>query len=376
MPYFDYNATAPLHPTALATWREAAEHGWHNPSSPYRAAARAHALLEQAREHIAALIGGPAEDYVFTSGATEANNAVFSYFSRTAPATARVAVSAVEHPCVLEAALRWFPGRVIVLPCDAQGVVPPESVQDALKGGNVALVSLMAANNETGALQPWRESLALCRSAGVPFHCDAAQWLGKLPADGLADCDFLTGSAHKFGGPKGAGFLKIAASQHSFHGQVGGEQERGRRAGTENLPGICAMAAALQTVIPRLAAEGAGWEGARKLFEGGLHRVLPGAEIVSPHVPRLWNTVMFLAPRHLNLRWVAALDQRGCQVSTGSACATGRAGPSHVLAAMGVPADSAKRALRVSAGWDTTTADWEALLAALGEARAALDLDN
>ncbi|MGA2052584.1 MAG: aminotransferase class V-fold PLP-dependent enzyme [Opitutales bacterium] len=372
MPYFDYNATTPMHPAALEAWRETAEQAWHNPSSPYRAAARAHALLEDARERLAALLGGEAEDYVFTAGATEANNAVFAHLARKAP-LARVLVSAIEHPSAREAALASFLQRAELLPAGMDGVVDLEPVKLAVQSGGVALVSLMAANNETGVLQPWAEALEWCRKAGVPFHCDATQAFGKLPPENLAACDYVTGSAHKFGGPKGVGFLKIPRGDSDFHAQLGGEQEHGHRAGTENLPGVMAMLAALEARAPLLAPGAKEWLTARVRFEKALAKAVPGAVVVGAGAERLWNTVMFLAPRHENMRWVAALDKRGFQVSTGSACATGREGPSQVLAAMGMAPAAARRAVRVSAGWETSTADWDALLEALRETGSALD---
>jgi cysteine desulfurase len=373
MPYFDYNATTPLHPAALEAWRETTAQAWHNPSSPYRAAARAHALIEEAREQLAALAGGTPRNYVFTAGATEANNAVFAHFAQHAPAAARAIVSAIEHPSVLEPAQAWFPGRLELLPVNAAGVVDLTALEENLRRGGVAVVSLMAANNETGVLQPWAEAARLCREHGVLFHCDAAQWLGKLPAGELARCDFVTGSAHKFGGPKGVGFLKVPADIGDFHILRGGAQEHDRRAGTENLPGIRAMVAALAARAPELSGKLAGWESARAKFAAGLREAVPGAVIVGENAPHLWNTVMFVPPRHANTRWVAALDRRDFQVSTGSACATGREGPSHVLAAMGVDALAARRAVRISAGWETTAADGDALLAALAAARVDLD---
>jgi len=370
MPYFDYNATTPLHPAALAVWLETAGQAWHNPSSPYRSAAHAHALLEEARERLAAVAGGAPEDYVFTSGATESNNALFDYFARKSPPSARAVVSALEHPSVLEAAQSRFPQRTTLLRAERSGLVRLNNLESTLSQGNVVLVSLMAANNETGVLQPWREALQLCRAKGVPFHCDAAQWFGKLPADVLAECDFVTGSAHKFGGPKGVGFLKISPNQRGFHGQCGGEQEHGHRAGTENLPAIRAMVAALEAYTPRLTPNTAGWESARASFEAALLMAVPGAIIIGANSPRLWNTTMFIAPREANTRWVTLLDKHDFQISTGSACATGKEGPSHVLAAMGFPPDAARRALRISAGWDTTPADWDGLLAALAKVHA------
>ncbi len=368
MPYFDHNATTPPHPAALAAWCETAEHSWQNPSSPYRGAARAHALLEESREQLARLVGGSPENFVFTSGATEANNAVFAHFARVAPPGAQVAVSAIEHPSVLDAANNWFPGRVHLWPVNQAGVVPP--IQMLAK--SVMLVSVMAANNETGVLQSWLENARRVRAAGVAFHCDATQWLGKLPAGELADCDFVTASGHKFGGPKGVGFLKIPSGS-DFHGQRGGGQEHNHRAGTENLPAIRAMVAALAARTNAVAANQAEWERARSAFESTLLAGLPGMVLVGAAVPRLWNTALFLPPRHANTRWVAALDRRGFQISTGSACATGHAGPSHVLAAMGLDADAARRAIRVSAGWETTAADWSALAAAFVEVARELD---
>jgi cysteine desulfurase len=376
MPYFDYNATTPPHPAALAVAHETAERAWHNPSSPYRAAARAHALLEESREQLASLLGGGPQNYVFTSGATEANNAVFAHFARISAASSRVIISAIEHPSVLEAAHYYFPRRTVLLPVDNQGVAQLPALEAELRVGNVALVSVMAANNETGVLQPWAEAAQICRAQGVPFHCDATQWLGKMPAEqALMACDYVTGSAHKFGGLKSAGFLKIPTGA-GFHGQRGGEQEHGHRAGTENLPAIRAMLAALQARITGLESQIPGWERARRDFESALLTALPGAVIVGAHAARLWNTVLFLPPRHPNTRWVAALDKRGFQISTGSACATGNDGPSHVLAAMGIPADAARRALRISAGWETTPADWHALAAAFADALVYLDSEG
>jgi len=368
MPYFDYNATTPPHPAALAAWRETAEQFWHNPSSPYRAAARAHALMEEAREQLAALVGGSPENYVFTSGATEANNAVFAHFAKSSPPGAQVVVSAIEHPSVLEAASYWFPGRTHLWEVNPRGTAPPLQ----MLGREVVLVSVQAANNETGVLQPWNENAIRVQAAGARYHCDASQWLGKLAPGKLVDCDFVTGLGHKFGGPKGVGFLKIPPGC-DFHGQRGGEQEHNHRAGTENLPAIRAMVAALAARSAELETRQAEWERARAGFETALLSAIPGTVVVGAGIPRLWNTVMFLPPRHANTRWVAALDRRGFQISTGSACATGHAGPSHVLAAMGVEAEAARRAVRVSGGWETTVADWAALAKALSEAAVELD---
>jgi cysteine desulfurase len=225
----------------------------------------------------------------------------------------------------------------------------------------------MAANNETGSLQPWREVLELCREQAIPFFCDAVQWIGKLPARGLGACDFVCGGAHKFGGPRGVGFLKCPAQGRVEPLFVGGPQEDGRRAGTENVPGVLAMLAALDAREKMLATDETkarrGW---REHFEQRLLQDLPGSEIVGAGAERLWNTVSALMPEtDCPQRWVIKLDKLGCAVSTGSACASGREKPSHVLAAMRCPEASASRVLRFSSGWETTEADWQALLEGL-----------
>jgi cysteine desulfurase len=351
--YFDANATTPLHPAARAAWLAAP---WHNPSSLYAEAAAAHDALDQCRERLAGIVGCEAGDLIFLSGATEANNAVLESFTRL---DKRVAVSAIEHPSGREPA----PGA-IQIPAGADGVADMGALREILEKEQPALVSLMAANNETGALQPWREALALCREAGALFHCDAAQWFGKLPAEGLGACDFLTGSAHKFGGPKGAGFLKVTGH---FRWLRGGPQEDRRRAGTENLAGIAAMLAALEaaeSVVPpddRL----------RRAFEKEIKRAVPGVQVVAEDAPRLWNTVLLVMPQHANVKWLARLSRAGFQVSTGSACSSG-GGASEVLAAMGLPADALRRVLRVSSLREHTAQDWQALAAAFAEVHRSL----
>ncbi len=368
--YFDHNATTPLSPVAREAWLRAQDESWQNPSSPYRTAAQAKLRLEAAREKLAILLGGRAQDYVFTSGATEGAHLVLAHWARTLPPDARIAVNPTEHPCVRDAARQYFDGRVVWLETDVHGVVVPAAVASVL--GGVGAVAVMAANNETGVLQPWVEIAKTCAAAGVPFLCDASQWLGKLPAGGLGDAGFVVGAAHKFGGPKGAGFLKLGAQAEGLRGQTGGGQENGHRGGTENFPGIAALVAALAEAEQKkvfLETERLGW---RLAFERAAVAAVPGARVVAAGADRLWNTVSLLLPFADNTRWVARLDRRGFQVSTGSACSTAKAGPSHVLAAMGYTPEEARRVVRVSAGWETTEADWRALAAALGEAAAEL----
>lgn len=356
MRFFDYNATTPLLPEAKQAWLEANESHWFNPSSPYRAAAAVHARLEEARERLASILDLDPQRIVFNSGATEGNNAVFASWATTLGAEAGISVGATEHPSVLESAKACFGQRIDWLRPGQDGAVMPGE----LDWSRTSAVSVMAANNETGILNPWREWSELCRGEGVPFHCDASQWVGKMPLEGLGDCDYVTACAHKFGGPKGVGFLVVPSGFPG--GMAGGSQEKGRRAGTEDLAGILAMLAALEVVESgRSACSSDGVD----QFLAGLCQAFPGAAIVGQGAPALWNTASILLPEFKSPRWIRALEKRGFLVSAGSACSTGKEGPSHVLAAMGVDSAQAERALRISSGWDTPPEDWTALLDAL-----------
>ena len=365
MVYFDWNATAPMLPDAKAAWLDAVDRYIGNPSSPHRLGARAEAAMTEARGVIAAHLGCAASDIVWTSGATESSNMVLHHSFRTLNSASEVWVSALEHPCVLESAASYFPKRHQIIPAERSGVVDLDWISTRLRSARPGLVAVMAANNETGVLQPWREVLELCQKHSIPFYCDAAQWLGKLPAQGLGQCDFVSGCAHKFGGPKGAGFLKVPTKFVPL--LVGGKQEDGYRAGTENVPGVISMAAALDFRERQLALqEHAPLEKAKKAFEKQLLSRLPGSAIVGIERDRLWNTVSALMPEaDCQQRWVVKLDKLGFAVSTGSACSSGQEKPSHVLVGMGFNPAETSRVLRFSGGWETTGADWEQLLAAL-----------
>lgn len=367
MTYFDHNATTPLLPAARQAWLAAAEQFIGNPSSPHRVGVRAEAALNAARVQLAAFLGCDPLDVVWTSGATESNNLVLHHFARRLVPRTEVWVSSIEHPCVLDAARHYFPRRHRLIPVTHAGVADLDWLRHELPKRPPGLVALMAANNETGVLQPWREALALCRKWQVPFFCDAAQWIGKLPARGLGECDWVSGCAHKFGGPKGVGFLKCPAQGRVEPLLFGGPQEDGRRAGTENVASVLAMLAALTE--RESASKGTGEnERRRAAFEKGLLAALPGVEIVGRGAARLWNTVSALMPEaDCEQRWVVKLDKAGFAVSTGSACASGREEPSHVLAAMGYAPAEAGRVLRFSSGWETTAAEWRALAAALAK---------
>lgn len=372
--YFDHNATTPLAPAAREAWLQAADRHWHNASSLYREAGFTSQALEQAREQMADLLGIEAGRLVFTSGATESNNTLFAGLSRCLPADGVVAISAIEHPSVREAARAWLGrGRVVEIPVDAEGVVQPEVLQSVLRQHSPALVSLMAANNESGVLQPWADLLKLCRETGTRFHSDAAQWIGKLPAEGLGACDYLTGSAHKFGGPKGIGFLVLADEEESFPLLHGGPQESGRRAGTENYPAIASMVAALETAIETQADACQAQAALRDAFEVRMTAAFPGLRVISGNAPRLWNTSLLVMPRHDNLKWLTRLTRRGFAISTGSACSSGKEGSSVVVQALGASWEELKRVVRLSSGFDTSADDWQALSGAFEDVATELD---
>lgn len=358
--YFDYNATAPICVEAKAAWNEAAEGAWLNPSSPYRAAANVHAQLEAARELVASLFSVKSNRVVFNSGATEGNNSVIAHWSQALPQGAVIGVSPTEHPSVIEAAKHYFGERVYWLTLDALGAVDLTALVAELQAGNLQAVSVMAANNETGILNPWVEIAAACRAVKCAYHCDASQWVGKLPLEGLAAGDYVTACAHKFGGPRGAGILLLPdTGAGELCSLYGGEQESGHRAGTEDVPSVLAMVAAL--TVARAEPTGA----ARDRFIAGLRAALADVDVVGGSAPRLWNTVSVIMPEFASERWIRALEKRGFFISAGSACSSGKAGPSHVLSAMQVDANAMRRVLRISSGWNAQASDWDALLEAI-----------
>lgn len=367
MIYFDFNATSPLLPEAGAAWIEANERFFGNPSSPHRLGSRAETAMDDARDLLARILGCDPLDIVWTSGATESNNTLIHHLRKTISPPSSILVSSIEHPSVIAPVRQYFNKDCQWIPVNRDGVIELQWVKESLDKGGIGLVAVMAANNETGVLQPWAEISKLCQETGVPYFCDAVQWLGKLPARGLGDCSFLTGCAHKFGGPRGIGFLKCPPSGRMTPLLCGGPQEGGRRAGTENLPAILAMVAALevqerwlQTEAPQKQVQ------VREEFESHLKQNLPGIEIIGEKTPRLWNTVAAVMPEiQAPQRWVVKLDKMGFAVSTGSACASGKEEPSHVLRAIGISSDRASRVLRFSGGWQTRQEEWAALLKAI-----------
>jgi cysteine desulfurase len=364
MIYFDYNATAPVMREAREVWLAVTEKTGGNPSSMHQAGTRAAIALADAREKLAVFLGCHPLDIIWTSGATEANNMVTHHFARTLDDKSEIWISAIEHPCVHDSAKHYFGKRAKLIPVTRDGVVDVDWITTEMADKRPGLVGVMAANNETGVIQPWHEILAICKAYEVPFFTDAVQFIGKMPLKGLGDCDYVSGAAHKFGGPRGVGFLKIPHRKSITPLLHGGKQEGGRRAGTENVAIIAAMMAALEVREKQISrTEHLLRKVWRENFERELLQNLPGTSIIGVNSPRLWNTVSALMPdgdrKH---QWVVRLDKAGFAVSTGSACTTGKEEPSHVLSAMGYKSVHALRAVRFSAGWETTEADWDALV--------------
>jgi cysteine desulfurase len=362
MPYFDHNATTPLADCAREAWLRIQAENWHNPSSPTRAGARARIRLESYLEAVAVLLGGDPAQYVFNSGATEGARAVLAHWAKQLPPRARIAISATEHACVLEAAGHYFPKRIDWLPHESGGLLTPASIQTAIAAGAAGIV-VMAANNESGVLQPWSEIATVCKCAAVPYLCDATQWLGKLPGAGLGSTNaWIIASGHKFGAPKGIGLIKLPGSEPDLHKSSGGLQQNGHRAGTVDLAGIAAFTAALAQAEQKdviWESQRASW---RDNFENSLINSLQGTRIIAKDRERLWNTSLIIVPRGNQIQWVSKFDKLDAQIATGSACTTAQMGPSHVLAALGLPAEYAQRALRISSGWQTSEQDWHTLL--------------
>jgi cysteine desulfurase len=351
--YFDHNATTPLRPESA----EAISHAlgeWGNPSSVHSYGRTARRIVEDARRQAAGLAGVDPATIVFTGGGTEANNLALRGCGRE-----RVLVSAIEHPSVLEAA-----DSIETIPVDADGVVDLDALKAMLQDGEEAVVSVMLANNETGVIQPVTKAAALAHAAGALFHCDAVQGAGRLKLDfGALDADMMTLSAHKIGGPKGAGAL--IAADHVQPAPIirGGGQERGRRSGTENVPGIAGFGAAAKLAAAEVALAGRIAALRDKLEERVLAEI-PGARIVGAGVERLPNTSCIALPGISAETQIMALDLAGYAVSAGSACSSGKVKPSHVLAAMDLDNDIAACAIRASLGHGNSEADIEGFTAA------------
>ena len=373
--YFDWNATTPLREVARAAWLTASLNHWQNPSSLYHAAGMTAQRLDAARERLADLLGCEAERIVFTAGATEANNMLQAGLARRAVnENRRALISSIEHPSVREPARKaWGADRFRELPVNGDGVLDVSEFERMLAAGEVGVVSVISASNESGVLQPWQEIAALCSRCGVPFHTDATQWIGKLPSQDLGACDYVTGSGHKFGGPKGTGFLVLSDPDEKLCLLHGGPQEKGQRAGTENYPGIEAMVCALEEACAQAPTAATVQARLRDEFEDTMRRIFPTVKIISEGAARLWNTSLMALPAHSNLKWLTRLSRRGFSISTGSACSSGREGSSVIVSALGASPEELRRVVRISGGWDTSEAEWAALAAAFAETYAELE---
>ena len=353
--YLDHNATTPLLPVARAAMIDALN-CFGNPSSIHAEGRAARAVLETARQNVASLTSAAAEDVFFTSGATEALNLALSPDVACSDGSIEVLlVAAGEHAAVLSG--HRFPAeRVISIALTAAGVVDLRALDAALQNlaGRRVMLALQAANNETGVVQPVAAAAALVHRHGGFIVCDAVQALGKIACDiKTLGVDALAVSAHKFGGPQGAGALIFGSSRyHLGQGVVrGGGQERGLRAGTENLVGLAGFGAAARSLHasgPDRVEQLYGW---RAEIERTVERA--GAVVFGRDVERLPNTVCFAIPGVEAQVLLMGLDLAGVAVSSGSACSSGTVKPSHVLAAMGVTPDLARGAIRVSLGWTT-----------------------
>jgi cysteine desulfurase len=352
MTYLDANATEVPRPEARAAVLAALDCVG-NPSSVHSAGRAAHRLLEDAREAIAAQFGAPAADVVFTSGATEADALAIDALG----AGRRLIVGATEHDAVRAAA----PGAA-VLGVDAEGVADLDALRRLLAEGPPALVALMAANNETGTIQPVPEAAALCREAGAWLHVDAVQAAGRMPLDFAAlGAASLALSGHKLGGPAGAGALVVTPALSAGLRPLigGGGQERGRRGGTPALPAIAGFGAAAVAAAADAEVRAGVLGGLRDRAEQGA--VAAGAVVLGGGAPRLANTTCLALPGVPAETQVIALDLAGVQVSAGAACSSGKVTRSHVLDAMGAGA-LAGEAIRVSLPWNATAADIDAFL--------------
>ena len=356
--YLDWNATTPLREEA----RQALAAAWDlagNPSSVHSEGRQARRLVEDARGAVASAVGARAQDVVFTSGGTEANVlALVPGLHRVGgQPLRRLLRSAIEHPSVLSGG-RFRPDAVAAIEVTGSGVVKLDHLRALLSDGPPALVSVMLANNETGAIQPIGEVAEITHQAGGLLHVDAIQALGKIPIDiNSLGADLLTLSAHKIGGPKGIGALVAAGDIQGLEPLLrGGGQELGRRAGTENVAGIAAFGAATKAAEAALPDDAGRVELLRRRLEKGLLQT-PEMIVFSDDVPRLPNTTLFTSPGLSAETAVIGFDLGGIAVSSGSACSSGKVQPSHVLAAIGVPPDLSKGAVRLSLGWSTSQTD-------------------
>lgn len=364
--YLDHNATTPLAAPVRAAMVEALDAGWGNASSVHQEGRSARAAIDTARTEVARLIGADPHEVVFTGGGTESDAAALWGAAWAAENTGRrdILVSGIEHDAVLATARHlgrrgW---RVRELPCEASGVLDPDVLRAALSD-DTAVVSVMHANNEVGTIQPVETLAALTRARGALFHTDAVQSAGKIPVQvGTLGVDLLSLAAHKLYGPKGAGALWVRRGVRVPPLLTGGRQERGRRAGTENIPALVGFGVAARLAGTTVATEGPRLAALRDRLEAGLLAAVPDCHRNGQAEGRVPNTSNISFDHADAESLLIALDLEGIAVSTGSACSSGRLEPSHVLKAMGLPHSRATTALRFSLGASTTEADIDRVL--------------
>jgi cysteine desulfurase len=367
--YLDHNATTPPAAEVVDAMATALREQFGNPSSVHHFGQVAKAALDDARSAVAALVGGDPSEVVFTSGGTESDNFAIRGVAEALEATGRrhLIATAIEHEAVLNTfrALARRGWKTTLLPVDQSGIVTIDALEQALTD-ETALVSIMHANNEIGTVQPIAQLARLARSRGAVFHTDAVQTAGKIPIDVKAlGIDLLSLSAHKFYGPKGAGALWIRRGVRLQTPMTGGKQERGRRAGTENVVGIIGLGVAAQQARAKMAAEGDRLAVLRDRLEEGVLASVTGTAINGARSPRVPNTTNISFDRIEAESLLIALDLAGIAVSTGSACSSGTLEPSHVLKAMGFPPHRAQNSIRFSLGAANTEADIQRVIEVL-----------
>ncbi|MDE3066063.1 MAG: cysteine desulfurase [Verrucomicrobiota bacterium] len=355
--YFDYNATTPLDPGVREAMLPFLDKVWGNPSSVHHVGRKARALLDEARDRAAKVLGAKPGEIVFTSGGTESNNLAIFGTARLLKSKGRhLITSSIEHHAVLHCFdyLEKKEGfEVTRLPVDAEGRVSPEDLDRAIRA-DTGLVSIMAANNEIGTLQPVAELGAICRERGIVFHTDAVQWFGKEPFEeiGRFSADLVSLCAHKFHGPKGAGLLFIRSPLHPDPVLFGGGHENERRAGTENLAGITGLVEALERFLKPPVFEKDKLTKLRLQLRSAIEEI-EGAELVGSRWNGLSNTVSFVVQGTDSIALLAGLDMEGVCASSGSACSAGSLEPSHVIAAIGKK-ELANSLVRFSLGREST----------------------
>jgi cysteine desulfurase len=360
--YFDNNATTPLLPEVFEAMRPYLLESFGNASSIHQRGQQARAAVEASREQVAELLGARASEIVFTSGGTEGDN--LALFGLVEPGD-HVISSAIEHHAVLNGCKRLEETGVAVsyVPCGADGVVRAEAVRAALRP-ETRLISVMMANNESGALQPVDEIGEIAREADVYFHTDAVQAAGKVPIDvERIGCDLLTVAAHKMHGPQGVGALYVRRGTRLRPLLVGGRHERGRRAGTENLAGIVGLGKAAEMAVEWFAEGGdVLMSDLRDRLEQGICCAVEGVRVNAADATRVPNTSNQLFEGIEGEGFVIAMDLKGISVSTGAACSSGATEPSHVLTAMGLSGDEARGSIRFSLGKQNTAEEVDEVL--------------